>query len=231
MAIWHLSANYRGVNARGFINGYPIISADTAESGEAGFTSAPLNPFLVGKGNVLKVEITGRGKDAEFNARVEAFQPGDMVDSGGTGQISLDQLEHTFDTDEDHFSELLKQAQPATRDEMVAFALKLRDLLNGKKRKEALALFRPKMEALAGVFGVPVNAVTEQVEEVIGTMCKAKHQFDKADVNAQSCCDGKLWQLLDKQGNALIRMEDQDGGTFSMDITAAKLPQGILIVR
>jgi hypothetical protein len=228
MAIWQLSANYRGVNARGFINGFPVINADTADSGESGFTSSPLNPFLVGKGNLLRVEVTAKGSDPDFNARVADMTPGDIVDSSDKGQITLDNLEYTFDSDEDHFSALLAQAEPTTEDEAVAFALKLRNMLNQRKQKELMDLFKPKLEALAGVFGAPLSAIEEQVDEVVRTMSNGKHKFD---VNAQACCDGKLWLLLDHDNQPLIRIEDDDGGALSMDIAIARLPQGIMIVR
>lgn len=231
MAIWQLSANYRGVSARGYINGFPVINADTAESGEAGFTSSPLNPFLIGRGNVLKVEVTAKGSDPDFNARVADMQAGDIVDSSDKGQITLDNLEYRFDSDDDHFSALLAAAEPMTEDDAVKFALKLRDMLNQRKQKELMDLFAPKLEALAGVFGAPLSAIEEQVDEVVRTMSNGKHKFDAKHVNAQACCDGKLWLLLDHEGQPLIRIEDDDGGALSLDIAAAKLPGGIQIVR
>jgi hypothetical protein len=228
MAIWQLTANYSGVSARGRINGFPVITTDA--SGEAGATSAPLNAFLIGKGNVLKVEVLDRKPDAEFSAKVEHVQQGDMVETGGEGQVTLDQLEYTFDSDEDHFSGLLAAAQPVDAKVMVDFALKLRDYFNGRKHKELVTLLSPKMAALADVFGVPIEAVEEQVDEVIDALCRAKHKFEAADVNPVGCCGNKLWQLMDTQGEPLIRIKNDEGG-LSLDIVAAKVPEGIRIVR
>ena len=229
MGIWQLSANYSGVSARGFINGFPVISAEA--SGEAGSTTAPLNAFLIGKGNVLRVEITDRKPGAEFSARVDHVNQGDMVETTGPGQLSLDQLEYRFDSDVDHFSELLRAAEPATAAEMVKFALKLRDYFNGRKQKELMGLFHPKLVALAPVYEVPLDVVVEQVSEVVNAMCDTKHRFNEHDVKAVPCCGNKLWQLLDQQDLPLIRVETDDGGSFSLDIVAAKVPEGIRIVR
>jgi hypothetical protein len=228
MSIWQLTANYRGVSARGFINGFPVISTDS--SGDAGFTSVPLNAFLIGKGNLLKVEVLDRKPDAEFSAKVEHVQQGDMVETGGEGQITLDQPEYRFDSDVDHFSGLLAAAQPVEPKVMVDFALKLRDYLNSRKRKELVTLLSPKMAALADVFGVPIEAVEEQVDEVVGALCSARHKFEAEDVNAVPCCNERLWQLLDHQGEPLIRIKNDEGG-LSLDIVAAKMPEGIRIVR
>lgn len=235
--IWQLTANYRGITATGTLNGFPIMSADTGESGECGFTSAPLNPVLIGKGNVLRIEVTGKTPDAELNCSVEDAMTGDIVDTGNAEKIELPAgdpphvIEYSFDAPQDNFARLLAKAQPGDPKAMTAFAIKLRDMLNAKDIDGVLALMKPKFEDMAECFAHPLDAMLAQVREMLGAFTSKQHEFEESDIELRPCCDNKLWQLLSaKDHQALIRVEEEDG-VMRMDACLAQLPDGIAIVR
>lgn len=235
--IWQLSANYRGIDATGTLNGFPIMTADTGGSGEAGFTTASLNPVLVGKGNLLRIEITKKTPDAELNCSIEDAQTGDIIDTGNAANIPLPQgdpphvIELRFDSPQDGFAKLLERAQPSDEQTMVAYALKLRDMINSKDVEGLLQALQPKFRDVAEAYGLPLEMANEQARSVIEGFTESKQTFEAADVLARPCCDNKLWLLLHRQDEgALIRIVEDDT-TMSLDAVAAMLPEGPALVR
>ncbi|MCA8915773.1 MAG: hypothetical protein KDB90_10205 [Planctomycetes bacterium] len=234
--IWQLSANYQGITATGTVNGFPCMSADTGESGESGFTTAPLNPLLIGKGNVLRIEVTAKTKDATLNCSVEDAMTGDVIDTGNAAEIKLPDgdpphvIEIKFDSPQDGFTKLLASAKSSDEKTVTEYALKLRDLLNAKDFDALKKELRPKFELLAESFGHPIEAMLGQVGEMLQAFSSKKHEFEAADVKAVPCCDNKLWQLTAaKDGKALIRIEEEDG-MMSLDAVVAVLEDGPAIV-
>lgn len=234
--IWQLNTQYRGIDATGTINGFPILNADTGGSGEAGFTSAALNPMLVGKGNLLRIEITQKTPDAELKCSVENAQTGDVIDTGNAEVIPLPAgdpphvIEIRFDSPQDSFAKLLAHALPSDEKTMVAYALKLRDMLNAKDIDGMLKALQPKFSDLAEMYGVSVEMGNQQARSVIESFAESRQSFEAADVLARPCCDNKLWQLLGKDGDALFRIEEEDG-SMSLDLVAAMMPEGPAVVR
>ncbi|MCB9895584.1 MAG: hypothetical protein H6839_14140 [Planctomycetes bacterium] len=235
--IWQLSANYQGITATGSINGFPCISADTGESGESGFTTAPLNPFLIGKGNVLRIEVTAKTKDATLNCSVEDAMTGDIVDTGNAAEIKLPDgdpphvVEIKFDSPQEGFATLLGQLKPADEKAIVDYALKLRDMFNAKDFDGLKKEMMPKFEDLAASFGHPLEAMVAQVGEMLQAFSSKEHEFEAADIKAEPCCDNKLWKLTAaKDGKALIRIEEDDG-MMSLDAVVGVLDSGPAIVR
>jgi len=234
--IWQLSANYRGVTATGTCNGFPVMKADTGESGESGFTTMPLNPVLIGKGNVLRIEVTQKSDDAEFNCSVEDAMTGDIIDTGNAAKIELPEgdpphvIEIKFDSPQDLFAGLLAKAEPADEKSVVDYAIKLRDMLNGKDVDGLMKAFTPKFEDMSKAFEQPLEMMMQQARGMIEAFCSARHEFEAADVNAIPCCDNKLWELKNKEGEPLIQVKEEDG-VMRMDACVARLPDGIAIVR
>lgn len=233
--IWQLNASYAGITAKGTINGFPVFTADTAGSGESGFATAPLNSCLVGPGNVLRIEVTAKGDDARLNCSVEDAQTGDVIDTGHAAEIELPEgdpphvIEIGFDAELDGFRHLLDRARPSDAEAMTAFALRLRDALNRGDTETVKEWFRPKFESVARDFGYPVEMVMEQAGGMVDAFGGKGFTFEAADVDAEPCCNGRLWNLKHRDGKALIRVEEGDE-TMSLDVCAAALPEGIAIV-
>lgn len=233
--IWQVSANYAGLDAKGTINGFPVFTADTAGSGETGFATAPLNQYLVGAGNVLRIEVTGKGEGARLSCSVEDAQTGDIIDTGHAAEIELPAgdpphvVEIPFDSEMDDFRSLLERVRPSDAETMTAFALRLRDALNGGDSETVMGWFRPKFESAASAFGYPVEMVMKQAGGMIEAFSGKNLAFEAADVDARPCCDDRLWNLKNRDGKALIRIEEGDE-IMSLDVCAAALPDGIAVV-
>jgi len=203
--IWQLSANYMAIDARGFCNGYPVFDVDVADEGASG-------------------------------CHVEGAQEGQMISTGDAPPLAIPEgdpphvIVQTFDSEVSGFGELLGQAQPATGAQMCTFALEIRDIINSGDLEAVLKLFRPKFDAYAAAFGEPLEAMLGGITGMFEELLKHKQEFDVEDLDLKPYCDDKLWSLQRKDGNALIRIEEEDGGTY-IDICAALLPDGAAIVR
>lgn len=230
--MWQYTVNYSDVTAKGAINGFPIIEIDSAEGG---FDTGPLNPALIGKGNVLRIEVTRKGAEGSLEGKVDAVAQGEMVDTGTGGDFKLPDgdtplvIEHTFDSEFDGFAKVLDGLQPSDPDTMKAFALTVRDTLNSGDQQAILALFKPKFEHLAEAMGVPMEVMMGQVEGLAGAFGGGNIQFDESDVVMDPCCDNKLFRLRHKDGKQLIRIIEDDG-SMQLDLAAGLTADGPAIV-
>jgi len=234
-SIWQLVANYAGLTATIRCNGYPVATLDSESSGSGAFSTQQLNPYLVGAGNVLRIEITAVRDGARLAFRVIGASEGDMVSTDDADPVEIPAgepphvIEHAFDADVDPFRALLAQAQPTDAATMTAFALQVRDAINSGDATAFLDLARPKFEAIANMMGMPLEALTEQIAPMVGFFASQPHAFEAADVVPQGHCEGKIWDLVRADGSPLIRIEEEDGHS-SMNLVAALLPGGPAIV-
>ncbi len=235
-SIWQLSANYVAIDAKGYCNGYPVFDIDIADEGASGFVTAALNPYLIGANNQLRIEITKLGDGAKLSCQVTEAQAGESVSTADAAPLDIPDgdpphiITQTFDSSVSGFAELLAQAQPATGAQMCTFALEIRDIMNSGDLDTVLALFRPKFEAYSAAFGHPMDQMMEGVTGMFTELLKHPQEFDIEDLDVKPYCDDKLWNLQRKDGNALIRIEEEDGATY-VDVCAALLPDGLAIVR
>lgn len=234
--VWQLIVNYAGITAAGTINGFPILDVASADDGASGFAGVPLNPYLIGRGNRLRIEVTGRRPGATLACSIQCLGRDDVVDTGTAEPVALPDgapphvIERTFDSEEAGFAALLAQARPTTAEVVTAFALRLRDTLNAGDSEGAWTCFRPKFEAIAAAIGQPLSAIEGQVRAMLAMLAGARHAFDAADVVAQPICDAKLWRLRHRDGGELLRVR-QDDGTVTVDCCVAALAGGVAVVR
>jgi hypothetical protein len=234
--IWQLSANYVAIDAKGYCNGYPVFDIDIADEGAGGTLTAALNPYLIGAGNELRIEITKVGDGAKLSCNVEAAQAGDMVNTGEATPLEIPAgdpphvIIQTFDSTVSGFGDLLAQAQPATGAAMCQFALEIRDVLNAGDLDAVMAMFRPKFDAYSEAFGQPLEEQLEGIRGMFTEVMKHTQEFDVEDLDVKPYCGDKLWDLRRKDGGALIRIEEEDGATY-IDVCAAMLPDGPAVVR
>lgn len=231
-AISQLSASYRDCAFTATLNGVPITAGNSDGDGD-GFLSTPLNAFLRGPDNLLRIEFSRRGPEAEWSGRVEALAAGDIVDSADAGDIALpatgEVIEHRFASDVDLLSPLLAAAVPSDAETVTAFARSLCEQLQRGEVEAALEACRPKFTALAEAYGHPLDAVLKQVGQMLGSFRDRELAIDR--ISPQPCCGDRLWVLLDDQDRPLLRVEDDDGGVFTLEAIAAVLPDGPAVVR
>src|SRR5690606_9681349 len=144
------------------------------------------------KGNKLEVKFTRKDPGARFSASVKALQPGDIVDTGEQGDLTLpegDVLEHTFDSEADSFKSLLESAKPADASTMIDFALKYRDAIRARDTKAMLALNRVRINDIAAVHGAPPEMLEPQILEMLKEFADGGVEFEAADIEAIGWCN------------------------------------------
>ncbi len=223
--------NYDNVGGIGYCNDYPIFTMKAdGNSGE----SAPLNPVLIGKGNVFRIEITELGENPSLKFGIQGAEEGDVVNSMDGDEIDLSgdlpiSVSKTFDSTQDDFRGLLETCQPSDVETMTALALKIRDTINSGDKTAIATMLEKKFTIIAKVMGIPPESVAEMTEGMSEELASNGIKLEAEDLALVPCCDNRLWQLKRKDGQDLILVEEEDG-SMSVEATAALTADGPAIV-
>lgn len=229
-AMYQLGVSMFGLDATGSINGIPIFEA-TKENEKV--VTMPVNAWLVGEGNVVKVEITGRADGARLQGSIEVADQGEMVEVPGGTQLELteaDSAELRFDSPVSPLKTTLDASEQGTAEEMIEFAITLRDTLKQGDQREMTALFASKAAAYGEAFGVDPEIIISDMTNMFDDFSKSDLSYEATDLEAIDRKDGKLWEVRRKDGNALVYAKD-DGGSFSMPVYTAKQNGQIVVAR
>lgn len=208
-------------------NGFPLFDAKDGGSG-----MAQLNPYLIGKGNVLRFVFTNKGPNAEFSTGIREAEEGEMVNSledGDMGMPDGDELVHVFDSEMAELKPILDAAKPADAKAMIDFAIKYRDAI---KAGDTAALHKYndlRITEAAKTFGLPRDAMAQQLMGMF-EFFKDGVNFEAGDLDAIELCQGKIWEVRRKGGKPLLYIEEEDGSSSS-NFIAAYLQDGPQVVR
>lgn len=209
-------------------NGFPVFDCKDGGSG-----MAQLNQHLIGKGNVLRFQFTHKGPDAKFSTGVREAKEGEMVNTLEEGDIGMpagNELVHTFDTEADDLKVLLDSAKASNAKAMLEFALKYRDAIKGGDLAALRKFNRYRMEEAAKQFGMPVDALAEQMLGMFEFFKDGGIDVEAADLVVTDLCQGKIWEVKRSDGNPLLYKKEEDGSSSSGFI-AAILGDGPQVVR
>lgn len=223
--------NYNNVGGIGYCNDYPIFTMKAdANSAE----SAPLNPVLIGKGNVFRIEITELGEKPAITFGISGAKEGEAVSTSDGEQIDLSselpiKYSKNFDTEQNDFKGLLETCLPSDLATMTALALKVRDTINSGDKAAIAAMLENKFSLIARVMGVPAENVAEMTGSMADELASSGITLEADDIALVSCCDNRLWQLKRKDGRDIILVEEKDG-SMTIEATAALTADGPAIV-
>ncbi|MBX3460043.1 MAG: hypothetical protein KF696_08760 [Planctomycetes bacterium] len=208
-------------------NGFQIFNADDGGSGVA-----QLNPYLIGKGNVLRFVFTRKGPDAKFSSGVREAEEGEMVNSLEDGDLAMpegNELVHTFDSEQADLKEILDNAKPADAKAMLDFAMQYCDAIKAGDHDTLKKFNDYRISEAAKMFGLPKDAMTEQLLGMF-EFFKPGVNIGRGDLEAIEICQGKVWEVKRKDGNPLLYIKEEDGSSSSSFI-AAFLKDGPQVVR
>lgn len=216
----------------GTINGFPIL-----ETGLAGGSGGiPLDPYLIGKDNVLRLEILRAGEAPRVRMEVRAMDPGDLCDPCGLPDARLPDsipgaIERRFDSETDHFARILARAAPSDALAMVAFGMRLRDAFRAGNAQALRSFFRPKIEVIAALMEAPAATIEASLGTMLGEFEESDLRFGPEDLEALPHCGGKVWEIRRKDRRPLLDAPDPEGnGHRSLQVFAADLGGGPAIV-
>ncbi|MBK9973618.1 MAG: hypothetical protein IPP14_02425 [Planctomycetes bacterium] len=203
------------------VNGFPLHAGELD-----GSAAMVLNPYLIGKGNQLRCVVRRRGPDATLNGALQVMQPGDIADSLASGGLALPQgpapldFSQSFDAKIAPFQPILQAAAAATPQQMLPFALVLRDLLRKRDKAGFMNLLQPKIDCYAAAFDEKPQAMRGDIEAGIAAYFNSDLDFELQDLVATPWCENKVFELRRSNGKALVYMQQEDG-SMSMQVFVA----------
>jgi len=214
------------------INGFPIFNRPI----KGGSGGGPIDPYLIGRNNKLRIEATPTDENAVFRFSLIEMDAGSM--GGGIEDMENQSLtpgktlviEREFDSDNAPFAPTLNSATTPTREELHAFAESLKSKLAARDTEAIVSMCRPKIEMIALVYGAPFEVMSAQIAEMIAEFAICDFTFDTATINLVPHCDGKVWEFRKADGAPFVHGEHPEGYTIAMHVYVAKLPGGVFVV-
>jgi hypothetical protein len=233
-SIYQLSFSTSGCEATAVLNGFPVLRASRDKQE---MVSMPVNPLLVGKGNLLVLTVTARTDDARLEGSLSVAGEGEIVQIPGGGEIVLPDgappqtVEKRFDSEPDPFRTVLEKGKAVDGGAAIDFGIKLRDALKGPDPTSAGSLFEPKARIYAAAFQESVEMMREGLAQSLGEMARADLTFDRDRIEARPFCDGKVCELRQKDGRPLLVCgPDDEGATSQLQVFVADLGEGLGVI-
>ncbi|MEP2772480.1 MAG: hypothetical protein ABJH05_10040 [Fulvivirga sp.] len=223
-----------------YLNGFPVYDIDSE-----GMISnqTPVNLALVGENNVLKIVAKPLGDNAFVSGGISTYGGGEMVstDDNREGQLQFEfKMEEptikTYEFDNERFDYSASiQSVPVLNDEeaLKDYALKIHSLIKLKKSKRLIEEMTPKLEDTAKAFSVDANIMYENMKQVLQSNIFATpwQGVSREEIVPVSYCDGKVWELTQKDGKPLIYYQESEDSYSSMKIFVAKVDGKLRVVR
>lgn len=245
--ILQLDLSVKAARAEVRLNGFPLGHSNAAGA-IAPFFTAPLNPYLAGKRNVLELVVdAAKGPDgkplpmtgAAVEVTVRRFAKGDMVEPGAGALVTryavpkavLAELAsgkrkppvtvtHPFASEGPDFSAELHDAPPfADEAALRDYAMKLRGLAEKGDVDALLAEFGPKVSAYATAYAEPEAALAESLKQGLAALVEAKPDVAFGRDDVEPVsCAGGRVWELRRKGGAPLLRAPENADGFSAQI-------------
>ncbi len=244
--IYHLDFSVTRGRVSALLNGFPVAEL---HADERRGISVPINPYLVGANNELRVVVHGLDPAAGVEAAVRRFTKGRAIrpDSGTTiTRITANPAERVV-----HGSWKLRATfssldAPSFEDELMAsepwmdyralskYAMHLRQLIQDERADALLEELRPKIEAHACAFAEDPEAMTEEigrfiVDELLTT--EPRMEFTADDLMCVPHCGGRLWSIERRGCRPLLDEDDSQPPRSRLRVFVARREGRLRIVR
>lgn len=259
--IYHLEAFASDCHAVIGVNGFPAVSLTSANGVPVTF-APPINPCLCGARNTLEVTIhpalraggrpTSFG-DASVRGSVKRYDRGGIV-APDTGEVVVgfgitDELRERvreeklelpvsftvpFATEGVDFSaELLDGPVFSDRDALLAYALRLRDLLASGDGAALAEEMEAKAQVWSRAYLQPAEVYSRAIREGLSELASGRPavDFDGDQLELTPCCGGRVWGLARKGGLPLLQVEFPDGSSSRIPVFAGVRDGALRVVR
>ncbi|MTI38125.1 hypothetical protein [Fulvivirga lutimaris] len=233
---YHLSVNSENIKFTCYLNGFPVYASEDEYDA---IVSLPVQLFLVGKNNTLKIEAEAydKSKPGILEADVAPFSQGEMVDTGGIdAKLSMEvtdmsSKEMTFDNERFDFSDLLLTGDQLKEADVKAFGKKLYGYLVAGDAKGFVGEMAVKIRDYAAT-----NPYTEEqmreglTQQLQQTFFSQKHDAVADDqISVVSYSDGRIWEIKIR-GEEFLKY-NEDGGSMQMPVYVGSVKGKLSIVR
>lgn len=230
------------------LNGFPIYSF---EAPYLSVFSKPINTALVGKNNVLKIDLTPidtlkKSENLEsptfgISGSIKLYAPDELVvaPENGSQILLIDQSmkfsTYTFDNEVLSFKKIFNENEKIEDEiEIKNYAIKLVSLLKNKDTEGLLREFKPKLTDYALAFNEPDNYSDDFKNFMNTEFLPAKPIVNIAvkDVQITPHCDKRIWKIGLLDGSSLFQTEkDENGDVFCIEIFVAKINNELKVIR
>jgi hypothetical protein len=142
----------------------------------------------------------------------------------------------TFDNEAGpDFSRIFEEAprlpdRPATRERLVGYAMRLRDLMAQENTSALLEEFRPAIEDRFEALSFSDREKFMQQNREALVLENPVLDFDREDIQLRSWCDGRVWQLI-REGAKNEGLLQEPSGTGRGKIYVAEIDGELKVVR
>jgi hypothetical protein len=243
------------------LNGFPVV--DLEPTGPVRSTATPINPLLIGAGNRLTVTLSPLAPherapfaEAQLDGEIRRFagdaplaqlKDGHGVLAFGVGpelreravrdaiELPLCLTTFVFDSEGPSFRHRFAEGPTAAQRDVLAYAMKLRQLFADQDRAGIAHAMAPKMADYAAAYGGDAAEIERELYEHLDGRLFSRGlllDFTADDVVATPFCDGRLWRLERKPRHAFVQTrEDAEGLDCKMDVFVGVVDGGLRIVR
>lgn len=227
-----------------FINGFPVCSVNA--DGDMSFHIIPINLALIGQGNTLTLKVAPHSKDASVRGDISQYDPGRWLES----KIDHDNLldfaltptktdEHTyvFDNERFDFSHTLRTPPVLQEEELPAlkaYGVTLYKWFRKKRIKALQEEMGPKLTDNARACSLPDTDVHKSMARFFSARLFNKHwpPINPDDVVVTPYCEGRIWEISRKDGQALFFHNSEDGQeAVYVKVYVARIGNSFKVVR
>jgi hypothetical protein len=144
-------------------------------------------------------------------------------------------LTHRFASQGPDFSDELYDAKPFTDEKALRdYGVKLRGLVVKRDVAGLLAEHEPKVQAWAKAYAEPIDRFRASLKEELAKFIAAGADvaFTPDDIEARSCCGGRIWELRRKRNLPLLRtLPGEEGERSELSAFVALRGGALRIVR
>lgn len=206
--IYHLEIEARYCSVLGLVNKFPIYELNGENPTSF---SKPINSVLIGHENNVELVITPsdpfhpvRG-DFGISGAIKKYGKEDFT-GPDQGEIihnfkyeKMPLASFSFNNDVFNFSKLLNKSDKIENKELIVdYALKLRDLISGRKTTDLLNEFKLKLDDFAICYHISPSDLYDQFVFYLNERVFPNHprvSFSREELNIVAWCDNRIFEI------------------------------------
>jgi hypothetical protein len=248
--IYHLECEVDGCEMQGLINGFPEYSANGLNAPVT--FSKPISCVLVGSNNEIHlllnppITVDSEGEEVsppyKVTARVKEYGLEDVT-GPEQGKIIIEQVfentrigNFTFNNEQIDFKHRLKSTPEIEKEDVQAYASKLKEILESQDSSLVLEEFKEKLFDYAFVYGDTPETMYAGFENYLKEIYFSKSpilDFTLDEIVCTPWCENRIWELSvgPKLVEFMLTKPDEEDMEYATRIFVAKVNGRIQVIR
>jgi hypothetical protein len=246
--IYHLECEPDGCEVSAIINGLPFYEANGTNAPV--IISKPINSVLIGIDNEVKLLIkppfsTNEVKSLEpysVKVKIKLYDSDDITGPEKGVVLVENKFNDTpigtlkFNNEIYNFSNRLVNSPKIKKEEVLQYALLLKEILESKNIELVVKEFLEKLKDYAFVYGDSQESMITGFKEYIKNYYFNKSprlDFTKDDIVLDAWCEDRVWQVsvgLDRE-ELILSKPDEEGMEYATKIFVGKIDNTLKIIR